>query len=234
MASGACEPGMAPRDLEDGTMVEARVLPAADGIMTFGTVREPAVFRAMAARARARFGVTGGPAVAVEAAQTRVTAGQRQVTGRERPAEDPPKREMALAAIVPAPVGRGVARLARLGRKRSAFDVTPDAADNAVECRSGVEVDVRVRVGDRTPRHESVAFAALTKVGELVPMRVRVTPLGGAPQTHIERGVGRTRLAPRHLPLSPDNDGDDDGDDDRESKQGRRDPAWVPRGHATL
>lgn len=161
--------------------------------MTLGAVREPAVVHAMAVNAHPRRGVAVGSVVAVEAAKARVAAGQCQVTCWLRLAKDPPDRNVALPTIIPASVGGGVARLACLGWKRSAFDMAPLTTDHAMKCRAGVEVGVRVRVIDHEPRLKTVAFATVTQVGKLVLVRVGMTSLGGARQSRIKRRVGVRR-----------------------------------------
>ena len=109
--------------------------------------------------------------------------------------------------------------------------MAPDAADGPVKGRAEVEVLVRMGVGDRKPRLETVAFATVAEVGEFVLVRVRMTSLGGACQTRIESrmGVGRRRASE-----SRDEERGDDGNHNGEREQRRCDPACVPPCHAAL
>ena len=78
--------------------------------MTCSAVREPTmVLATVTVRALARGSRLGGLVVAVGTREVRVATSERQVACWRRQMEDPAQRSVALGAVFPAPVGRGVA-----------------------------------------------------------------------------------------------------------------------------
>jgi len=235
MASSAVDLSVTSDPLEVVIMIELRRLPVGGGAVTVTARRKPTVVLAtvtVCALAWARG--LAGTVVTVGARELRMATGKRQMAFRRRQVEDPADRRVAVGALPPTAVRRGVAGLTRLGRQTSALGMTSVAADHRVNSRAGVEVRVGVHVGDRPPRLKAVALRAIAEVGELVPVCVRMTPFGVARPTRIERRVGRAGFGRRRGPIHLDDGRDDNCDNGDEDAERYRDSDLASPRHAAV